>query len=258
MVAESILKSVDNSTSHKATLRVLAVIELLTAEDGGLAMAQISSALGIPKGTLSPILHTMRETGFLRFDEGSGRYQLGARLYLAGHAYERTSDELGRIRTVMQRVVDACGETCQLGVLDGGHALYVAKVDSPAPVQLVTDVGRQMPLYCTAVGKVLLSDKSAEELDRILPEEFELPTSHTTRTRAELERQLAHVREQGFAEDLGEVLPDVECIAVPVSIDGRVAYGMSVSTPSYRMNAEKRGRVLQALRGAQADLAQAL
>ncbi len=258
MVSETILNHGDLPTAHKATLRVLTVIELLTTEDDGLTMAQIGGRLGIPKGTLSPILHTMRDTGFLRFDVGTGRYRIGMRAYLAGRTYERTSDDLARIEAVMRGVVDSCGETCQLGVLDGSQALYVAKVDSPASVQLVTDVGRLMPLHCTAVGKALLSDKTSEELDRILPREFEAHTPMTTRTRAELDAQLERVRELGFAEDPGEVLPDVECIAVPISRDGHVAYGMSVSTPSYRMSVEKRGRILEALRAAQKELTDTL
>ena len=51
------------------------------------------------------------------------------------------------------------------------------------------------------------------------------------------------MRRTGFATDFEEITDGVTCIAVPIHINGTVAYGMSVTTPSYRLDGEKRALI---------------
>src|SRR5258708_40262702 len=60
-------------------------------------------------------------------------------------------------------------ETIHLTVRHGLSAVYVEKLDSTEPLRIHSRIGASVPLYCTAVGKVMLAYMPQEERDRVLP-----------------------------------------------------------------------------------------
>ncbi|WP_181973429.1 IclR family transcriptional regulator [Collinsella tanakaei] len=236
------------SGRHRSTMRVLAILDTLARSGEGMTMADICRELEAPKSSLFPILHTMAEEGYLACSEADGRYRIGFRTYLAGKAYNREKDALGILTEQLQRIVDDCGETSQLGILSHGSVLYIAKVDSPQPIRLVSDIGRALPAHCTAIGKVLLSDMSREQIAELIGETYEAHTPRTLTTLDDLYDELEQVRREGIAHDYGEITDAIECLAAPVRIDGKVRYGLGISVPSYRLTPEKRLELTELLR----------
>ena len=66
------------------------------------------------------------------------------------------------------------------------------------------------------------------------------------------------MRETGFAYDREEATEAVQCIAVGIRRHGMLEYGLSVTTPSYRLSPEKRDRIKSALTRAKSHLELAL
>ena len=69
-----------------------------------------------------------------------------------------------------------------------------------------------MPLHCAALGKVLLAYGAAE----LPPGRLERRTSRTLTSRAELDANLAEVRERGYAVTDEELEPGLVAVAAPV------------------------------------------
>lgn len=242
---------------HRATQRVLAVLEQLTAHPEGLTFTELCHALDAPKSSLSPILHTMANSGFIALDEHGARYRVGIKTYVAGRAYDRTDSDMRLLREVVRGVVDACDETAQVGILDGASVLYILRIDSSQPVRLKSEVGT-LPAYCTAIGKALLSEKARPDLEALLPQRFERFTDATLRSIDELEPELEAIRRTGFAYDRRETDDAITCVATPVHARGAVGYGLGVSVPAYRFTPEKELLIKQALSSARTELERAL
>lgn len=247
----------DSAKLHRTTYRVLTLLSLLSQHEKGLTFTEIQQLVDIPKGTLSPILHTMERMRFVACDAVTNRYRIGVNTYLAGKAYGNSNAELQFITEEMHRIVDACGETCQLGILQGSDVVYVAKVDSPSPIRLISDVGKVFPAYCTAIGKAMLAERNRADVERLLPATFPAHTAHTLKNIDEFCSQLEDVRHTGFARDFEEITEGVTCIAVPIHLNGTVAYGLSVTTPSYRLDDEKRLLIESLLKSAQGRIERA-
>ena len=120
-------------------------------------------------------------------------------------------------------MVDACAEICQLGILSHTEVLYIAKVDSREPIQIISRVGSRMPARKTALGKALLSQCKREEVvalfaGELCTEPFDMD--------AFLE-ELQKVRQGAIARDIGEINPQLHCYAVPVTFAGRVDCAMN-------------------------------
>lgn len=245
-------------TTHRATQRVLDVLTTLSENDSGMSMADICRALEAPKSSLFPILHTMADADYIAYDADTARYSLGLRSFLLASSYERRGGALSAIKPAMRELVDACNETSQLGVLDHGRVLYVAKVDSAQPIQLKSSIGKTLGVSYTAIGKVLVAELPDDEIRALLPEPLVTPTERAAQSVDEFLAELAEVRETGFGYDREETTPGVQCIAVPVRRHGKVRYGISVTTPSYRLTPEKADLIRAELRRAKERVEQML
>ena len=237
---------------HMPTQRVISLLEALADAEHGFTLTQLAQYIGSSKGTISPILETLQQHDFVRRDKLSGRYELGRGLYLFSEGFRTQDPLMAQAQACMRQVVDACAEICQLGILSHTEVLYIAKVDSREPIQIISRVGSRMPARKTALGKALLSQCKREEVvalfaGELCTEPFDMD--------AFLE-ELQKVRQGSIARDIGEINPQLHCYAVPVTFAGRVDCAMSVSLPAFRDTPEKHQQVESELRNAVAKLEQ--
>jgi DNA-binding IclR family transcriptional regulator len=104
-------------------------------------------------------------------------------------------------------------------------------------VRIYSRIGAPVPLYCTAVGKVMLAYMPDDERERLLPQ---LPlkrfTPNTVGNLQELTAELYRVRKNGYACDLEEHELHIRCIAAPVwDHEGKVNASVSITAPMVRM-----------------------
>lgn len=228
---------------HRSTARVLSILTALASQQEGLTLAELSQRLHAPKSSLFPIVHTMADQNFIFYNEGVQKYAIGLNAYLVGISYMNRHNVFERVRDEMKLIVEQCSETCQFGILEHNLVLYLAKVDSPEPVRLSSDIGKRLPAYCTSLGKALLSRCSMEDLKELYPNPLVPFTANTVQNLEELYQQIITVRETSIAVEEGETHPDISCIAVPLARNQQVAASISVSVPTFRFTPKKREQI---------------
>lgn len=125
--------------------------------------------------------------------------------------------------------------------MDGNGIIYIHKIDSGYNLRMQSRIGRRNPLYSTAIGKVLLSDR--EEMfvrDTLADVEFIKHTENTLENTDQLIAELERVRAQHFAQDNEEQEPGLRCIAAPVyDRFGHIIAGLSISLPTIRFDEQR-------------------
>jgi IclR family acetate operon transcriptional repressor len=219
--------------------RVLAVLTELAQHPGGVGLDQLARTVQSPKPTVHRALMALRRAGFAS-QNGRGHYQLGDELLrLAFANHEARPDHL-RVQPVLEALAERYGETAHYAVLDGRSVVYRAKVDPRAgAVTLTSTIGGRNPAHCTAVGKLLLSyalPDDAAVAGWVDDAPLDGRTPHTLTTAAELARELALIRQRGYATDDQENEVGVNCLAVPVFLGSPTvpSGAVSVSALSYR------------------------
>ena len=241
---------------HRATSRILDLLELLSGADGaGYTLTELSQALHIPKSSLFSIIHTLEERRYVHCDKHSGQYSIGVSAYVLGASCP-AEQSLAVVRRVMEEVVARCRETCQLGVLDQGNILYLEKVDAPQAIRLSSRVGDRLPANATALGKALLSGLADNEVRALYPAGLPGRTSHTVTELPLLLDQLAQIRRSGIAAEREECAQQLACWAVPLRRSGRVFAALTVSVPLFRCTADKEAVVCRCLGDAREELEQ--
>jgi DNA-binding IclR family transcriptional regulator len=140
----------------------------------------------------------------------------------------------------LQNLARLAGETTHLAVWDGQRLMFVGRATTETSlVQAHAQYGRFLPAYCTASGKVLLSELRWDEVVKHAAVEGFVQRTPTTITDFEtLRDQLAKVYLRGFATNMEEADEGVCAMAVPVrGSDGRVIAALGISTTAGRFNA---------------------
>ena len=237
-----------------AAVRVLAVLDQLTRQRA-VGLEELSRQLKLAKPTVYRFLLTLQELGYARRIDGE-RWAMSMKMFNMGSRALDHLDLHAAARPIAEQLAEELGETVHMGVLDGDSAVYVLKIESKYTIRMYSRVGRRMPLYCTAIGKVLLAWMTPAERDEAL-EGVRLVAFNprTITTRAALDAAVAQVRQQGYAVDDEEREDGVHCIGAPVfDYTGAVVAAISVSWPTFRFTPGEEGEKIERTKEAAARI----
>ena len=245
------------ASSIKSTVKTLRVLRLYSMEKTVWSVQEMARELGYHKSSIQRIVTTLEAEGFLsRVSEGKALYRLGPVILFLGNLAEVSTDLRSIAQPVMNKLVEAVQETAYLCVLDGYQSLYVEKVECSQSVRIVHGIGKRNPLYCTGVGKILLSGMEDEEIERMIAERGLVGYTPTTITdRERLLEEIRKVRSTGIAEDLEELDRGVRCVAAPIiNREGKIVASLSISGPVQRFTPERMRHFETELRSAAGEI----
>jgi DNA-binding IclR family transcriptional regulator len=223
----------------RTLIRGLAILETLAAADEqGLGPSAIAENVGLDKATVTRLLRTLIETGYVVQDPVSRHYRLTGKLLRLAHGVARSLDLQRVARPHLKALRDRLHETVHLGVMEDLSVYYVDKLEADHSVQLVTAVGRTMPLHSTALGKALLAAlPDAEREARYRRMDFSPRTDQTISSLDAFREEIRRTQARGYAIDDRENEPHGACVAAAISAaGGRPAGALSVSGPHFRIH----------------------
>jgi DNA-binding IclR family transcriptional regulator len=219
-----------------ALQRGLRLLQLFAQSERGLTTMQVARLTGLPVSTAHRFLVNLESSGFLNCN-ASGVYHLGLACFAVGQA---ALGQLDIRRLSLPYLLDLnqqTRETIHLTVRHGLTAVYVEKIDSPEHLRIHSRIGAAVPLYCTAVGKVMLAYMPNQEREQVLRQlDLKRMTANTAGSLQELQTELQRVRKNGYACDLEEHELHIRCIAAPIrNHEGAVQSSLSITAPVVRM-----------------------
>ncbi len=238
-------------TSASGTQAIDRAVSLLTAVVHGTEPAsftELAAASGLAKSTTSRLLMALERHQLVRRDH-DGRFWPGE--LFVRYAWQGTADAdlVAVAQPFLDQLGERTGETINLGIAaswgvtsraGGGGAgggdrktvQQVAQVNSRFMIGGTNWVGLDVPLHCSASGKVLLAFGATA----VPADPFERRTERTITTRSELDVELASVRKLGYAVTNEELESGLVAVAAPVFAGGLTAIAaISVSAPASRL-----------------------
>jgi IclR family pca regulon transcriptional regulator len=228
--------------------RGMAVIQVFSREHPSLTLSEVARLTGMTRATARRILLTLEKLGHVRSD--GRRFALTPRVLTLGWAYLSSLNLWEVAQPLMEDLVQETGESSSAATLDLPDVVYVARVPTRRIMAISLGIGTRLPAHATSMGRVLLADLPASELDDFLEQAtFERFTDHTITDPDELRAALAVVRERGWALVDEELEIGLRSVAAPIrGADGRAIAAMNVSAAAPRVSkAELQSRFLPAL-----------
>jgi len=220
--AASIFPEQPNANSLE---RGLAMLYLIGQKPGGMTHAEIAKLLGIPKSTCSYILHKLVQFGYITHEPQTGRYCIGLKVLILAHDALREVGFRSVTEPTLYKLASKTGLAATIGVLERGRVLVIDRVEGSEfirdavdtagetnhavrsklrttyPAREQRDIGREMPLDSTALGKVLLAYLPAPQLQHLL-DEIQMakgPGEAGARYRQSLVVELDRIRTAGYS-----------------------------------------------------------
>lgn len=220
--------------------RTSLILDILGQSPQGISIRDLSEKIKLPKGTTHRLISSLTYLGYARQDPKTRNYFLGLKLVELGNLLLSQLDLRKEAEPFIRDLAERTKETVHMVFLDRGEIVYIDKVEldhNPSGLRMASRVGLRNPAHSSAVGKVLLSHLSEEELDDLLVEKG-LPkrTENTITDRVKLKEHLKVVRTLGYAVDDEENERGIRCVAAPIFNEmGRAVAAISISGPAFRI-----------------------
>ncbi len=221
--------------------RGILLIDTLSEYPKGLALAEISRKMGIPKSTAHHMLSTFLEYDFVAQDEDTKKYSLGSRFFEISSRMLQNFDVREIAKKYLVQLNEQSGEVAQLYILRKGKLICVDKVGSPmGGLSIASFIGWTTEPHPSAAGKALLSELSTKEVLDVYPDRSLRSYGKNTITDFnELFKELEVVRKQGFAIDDEEYYEGVRCVGAPVRAGDRIVASVSITGSIFSMTMKK-------------------
>jgi IclR family acetate operon transcriptional repressor len=245
---------------NQSLKRALTLLQRLAEAPGGMQLTDLSYQLGMPVATVHRLLATFEEVDFVEQDSEQGLWYVGLNAFTVGNAFLNRRDFVAIARPHMHALVDRCGETVNLGVIDDGEVVFISQIESPEVMRMIVRLGSRSPIHASGVGKAMLASMPEPRVARILERRgLHRYTERTLDNPAALHAELERTRRRGYALDDEEHAVGLRCVAAAIFDENAQALAaISLSGPKARMIDDRLGELGQAIRETAAEITAAL
>lgn len=228
----------DNTDQNriKSLDRAMEVLQRL-GEMGGATLSDLAGALDQSPASVYRVLVTLETRDIVDFDPANQTWNVGAGAFLIGSHFLRRTSLVERARPILRELMQASGETANLGIEREGQVLFVNQVETHANIRAFFPPGTMSPMHASGIGKVLLAQMPPARVTEIAARHgLERFTEQTITDLGKLLSDLSDTRARGYSIDRDEKNAGMRCIAAPIfDVHGEAVAGLSISGPSGRL-----------------------
>jgi DNA-binding IclR family transcriptional regulator len=180
-------------------------------------LTDICKEVGIHKSKGYTILNTLLQFGFVQRDGEDKHYSLGPGLLPLSRKVLDNLDYKEVAQPLLEHLARETGSPAFFGLRAGENIYVIGKHEGSGDIGITIRLGLRYPLTHGAHGKAIVAFLPESEEQKILAKEKLYFHGEPSRlNRARLKKELARCRKEGYAEDLGELNPNINAVAAPV------------------------------------------
>lgn len=222
----------------KSVSCALEILEMLTEYQDGYSMIQIASHFGLSRNKAFRLLTTLCETGLVEHDADSHVYRLGASSVVLGQKFLKNSSVVNFAHPIIEQLARKHGEAVYMSVIRENEVLFLDMVDCDQQLKTAPILGRRLPFFTNAAGKVLKAIESRDMLDRFCRRPGRKKAGGPDFS--QLASELEEIRSKGVAVDRNGLGEGIISVAVAVKdYAGKVVCAITLIGPSVRMISER-------------------
>lgn len=233
---------INSEIKMKSLSKAMQVLECFSVETPVLGITEIAKSLGISKSNVYNIVSTFLEMGYIEKTD-SGKYCLGIKMLEYSFVVNESLGYIRAIYDIINDISQQAQEIVYFGIPHMNKVLYLYAAHPMSRLQFMPYreiLGETAPLYCTGIGKAMLSYMPEEEWESRFPKEFKKFTPKTVCSKADLIAELYLYKQKGYALDQEEHELGLSCVGVPVfNSIGKLVGGMSISCSSAFLTEDK-------------------
>lgn len=194
---------------------------------------QLCIKTGLPKATVSRLLHTLQQLNFIKRNNNDS-YKLGKNLLKLSSSVWQGQDIVEEALPLLREFALNHQVSVNIATENEGEMRYVACYRSPARLAVNLSVGSTVPLDQTALGRAYYAALTPAMQQQVIDS---LPYTDASKQKLEaitkLNQATHFYRQQGYCLSDGEYSPDILAVAIPLydSIKGEYTHSLNASVP---------------------------
>ena len=222
-------------------------ILLLSAfeEQQQLTHQQLCEITGLPKATISRLLHTLLTLKFIT-RTGNDSYKLGKNLLRLSASAWQNQDMIDEALPLLKEFAIKHQVSVNIATESEGEMRYLACYRSPARLAVNLAVGSTVPIAQTAIGRAYysaLTGPMQQQIIQDLPYSTNPDQLQEEKSKAveKLTQASKFYQQHNFCLSDGEFSPDILAVAVPLydPLKGEYTHSLNASVPRAVWNADE-------------------
>lgn len=229
----------DPNYRSNSLMRGLSILQCFDNRHPEMTLTEIAEAISVTSSAAYRFVVTLEREGYLTRQDN--RYRLAPRVMDLGYRYLASLDVYDLARLPADELRNKTGFTVHVSVLDGCEIVYVYRALSDRAMVSNVPVGSRLPAFSTTMGRLLLSDLPADELDRRFEGYDFAPISPLApKSLAALKALLPEDRKRGYVAQGSHLATGTVSIAAPlVSRHGRYLAALNLSGHESQMTPDR-------------------
>ena len=226
--------------------RGLQMLLAFSEQHRDLTFSEMHRLVDMPKATAYRVVQTLEYMGFLERNPRSNTFSLGMNVLRLGFEYMASLDVAQVGQPVIEQLRDSSQCSSHLAIRDGRDIIYIARVSAAGSRVNQVSIGTRLPVHCTSLGRMLLTDLSRTEFEHLFPDE-RLPGSAAGQLhdREALWQMVQQDKARGYVIGESFYRHGISSIVCPVyDRSGRVAAVVSILVPAEEVPGDDRERLL--------------
>ncbi len=238
--------------------KALEILEIFLQKDGGLSLTEISKATGLNTATVYRLLSTFAKRGYLSQVHKKGTYSLGLKMLDYNYAIRKNLKYVDFAYLSLSKLSKEYNVSTYLAVSDADMLLVIEEIGTSGNLRINSPIGKRLPLYCTASGKVLLAALSKEDRQAYYHRiQLQSYTSSSITDIPRLEKELEVIKVEGMAYHKEEYRQGVWAAAAPIyNGSGTVIAAAAIIIPISYMGADSIQIYTTAIKGCTGEISQ--
>jgi IclR family KDG regulon transcriptional repressor len=215
--------------------QALKLLEVV-AKRQNIGLSELARLTGTTKTLAFRMASTLEARGYLLKDDEERTYSLGYKPLYLSEQMQHHSPLVRIANAFLDDLSERTRENVSLFVRDGLATICLAIRQSPQPIRLYAELGRQSPLHVGGGPKLLLAFAPDEIQEAVLSRPLASYTPSTIIDPKRLRSRLKRIRQQGYNVSHGDLDAGAFSVAAPVRDHaGRVVASVSVAGPQSRL-----------------------
>lgn len=202
--------------------------------------SELAKQLNLTRSNIYRLLVTLQEMGYVE-RAADATHSLTMKMFMVGSAVLDMKEVSKVARPYIAHLAEISQECAHLGIMYDNKVLYIEQVKIKHYLTLDYPVGQTDQLYCTALGKVLLTGLNEVQLEAwVRSTNLVRYTENTITDPDVLLGVIRNVKKQDYAIDNEERYAGIKCVGTPIyDYTNKIVAAISISGPAVRLTNEK-------------------
>ena len=228
----------DPAGKNRSVSKTLAILSTFNENTPMQRTSEIAARLGMHISTVSRHLNTLLDSGFLSRDDDTGYYYPGIKIVSLAGITLQNMDVYRHSYAEIQALAHTNKVYGHMSIPDDTDIVHLICISGKSTNDLIIPMGHRHPMYCSAMGRIILAFLPPEQITSILKHSnLEKHTAETLVSEPEIRREIEKARKQGYCVLKNELTHGVASVAAPIFDRSRRPVGaISISTSIWRLD----------------------